>query len=286
MQQIALQIKNIQQAKQFDKSYYIFDEFGGSIGSGNDCSFIVQDSNNSINEKHAEITFDEGEFLITCIGDSEIFYNGSFSKLLAGYEMAINYGDSLKIGDIDFICISPSKIDTSLDKENISDIQSYNKLDSINLEPRGKVNGLNIESNDELLDNNTLQDIDSKLGLSNITQENIESKSLTKINILNLIKQDLNTLEKSIQIDNKYNTLDIENISTIINNILLLDSNKVINLAILSIIIKELDTPIFKDISGVSFIDFIANAIDSSLNNNKELIEQLLIKALQKYINN
>ncbi|RDU62930.1 hypothetical protein CQA53_08925 [Helicobacter didelphidarum] len=294
MEQIALQIKNIDKVKQCNMKHYIINEDGGSIGSGNECGFVLQSINGKIQAKHAEISFEEGSFVITCVEDSEIFYNDSFSKLALGYEVAINFGDTLKIGDVELLCISPDTIDTTLEyhKEDIKEVQTYNKLDNITIEPKGKVDGINLESTNMLDD--TIHNLNDTLEIApkqHITSDIINKDkdiTITKTNLKSFIRHTIDKLFtppiKRDSTSHSSKDKNMQDIEAIIENIPLLQSNKIINLLVLTLMIKELDTPIFEEISGISFVEYITQILQDAIEGNKEQIEQVLLKALSKYL--
>lgn len=271
--------------------YYLINEYGGSIGSGNECDLVIQDIGGKIQAKHVEITFEEGSFVITSVGDSEIFYNDSFSKLVAGYEVAISLGDTFKIGDIEFLCISPDKIDLMLEsqQEHIQEIQDYKKLDNILIEPRGKVDGINLESSNTL--DEATQSLDDTLDITPKQDSANDAKSTNdttfgEANLKSFINRAINELlTPSIKKDSThYNLKDKESVESLINNTSLLHSNKIINLLALSLMIKELDSPIFEEVSGMSFVEYLTQMLQNATEGDKEKVEQILLKALSKYL--
>ena len=93
MEQIAITAKHLNESHT-PLQYCIFDENGGTIGSDSTNNFCLQDT--EIQERHVSIQYEEGCFTIASIGDSNIFYNESFSALRAGYETTINLGDTFR----------------------------------------------------------------------------------------------------------------------------------------------------------------------------------------------
>lgn len=154
MEQIAITAKHLNESHT-PLQYCIFDENGGTIGSDSTNNFCLQDT--EIQERHVSIQYEEGCFTIASIGDSDIFYNESFSALRAGYETTINLGDTFRIGNYKFTIIDPKDIQEDFvdNKKILNEVARYNKLDALEIKPRGQVSGLH-------LDEEKIEDILSK----------------------------------------------------------------------------------------------------------------------------
>lgn len=142
--------------------YCIFDENGGTIGSDSTNSFCLEDS--QLQGQHINIQYEEGCFTIASIGESAIFYNESFSKLHAGYETTMELGDTFKAGHYRFSVIDPKDIQEDFidNKKIINEVAHYDKLDNLNIRPKGQIDGLHL--NEEKIEsilttNNDLEDL-------------------------------------------------------------------------------------------------------------------------------
>lgn len=81
--------------------------------------------------------------------------------------------------------------------------------------------------------------------------------------------------------------MNVEDLETIIVNIPLIKSTKLINILALGLISKELYSPIFEMMGNDkndSFVKYIQCAIQQSIKDDKSSLEFLLIKALEKYL--
>lgn len=282
--------------------YHIFDENGGTIGSGSTNSFCIYDS--QIKDKHANIQYEDGCFTISSIGDSDIFYNDSFSKLHSGYETIMELGDTFNIGNYKFNIIDPKDIkDDFLDtKKIINDIDPYYKLDDADIRPIDQISGLDIDDiklEDILNDNKILNDFmhnmqdaydiqDINDEIINIKKEDtIQNNTLTIKQIINILNNKLDNI-KHINIDLNGTTnkkLDAIKLETIIANKPLLESTELINTAILSIIIKELYNPVIESIDDNLIANMFNYIMIKNLQGDKTLLQYILVKALQSYLN-
>lgn len=271
----------------------IFNTEGGTIGSGNECNFCVQDKLGQIKPIHAKISYEEDSFTITPYENAEIFYNGSFSKMASGYETMINKGDTFKIGDINFRFVEAKNIQESAqnNKQYLEDIEKHKDFDEIEIEPRGK-SSINFNKNEELkeiLQSNNYKFIEEEKVNDSFLKEIIQKNpnSLEYENILkSLIKnlKDIKSKQQSSKINNDYSPINIKDFESIISNIPLIKSTRLINILALSLIAKELYTPIFEEMEENMFIKYLEAAIQNNIKEDKILFENLTLKALEKYI--
>lgn len=271
----------------------IFNTEGGTIGSGNECNFCVQDKLGQIKPIHAKISYEEDSFTITPYENAEIFYNGSFSKMASGYETMINKGDTFKIGDINFRFVEAKNIQESAqnNKQYLEDIEKHKDFDEIEIEPRGK-SSINFNKNEELkeiLQSNNYKFIEEEKVddsfLKEIIQKNpnsLEYENILKSLIKNL--KDIKSKQQSSKINNDYSPINIKDFESIISNIPLIKSTRLINILALSLIAKELYTPIFEEMEENMFIKYLEAAIQNNIKEDKILFENLTLKALEKYI--
>lgn len=271
----------------------IFNTEGGTIGSGNECNFCVQDKLGQIKPIHAKISYEEDSFTITPYENAEIFYNGSFSKMASGYETMINKGDTFKIGDINFRFVEAKNIQESAqnNKQYLEDIEKHKDFDEIEIEPRGK-SSINFNKNEELkeiLQSNNYKFIEEEKVddsfLKEIIQKNpnlLEYENILKSLIKNL--KDIKSKQQSSKINNDYSPINIKDFESIISNIPLIKSTRLINILALSLIAKELYTPIFEEMEENMFIKYLEAAIQNNIKEDKILFENLTLKALERYI--
>ncbi|HDZ5089472.1 TPA: hypothetical protein RTH07_001633, partial [Campylobacter jejuni] len=120
--------------------------------------------------------------------------------------------------------------------------------------------------------------------LKEITQNphSLEHENILKSLVKNL--KDIKTKQQSSKLDKDYSPINIKDFESIINNIPLIKSTRLINILALSLITKELYTPIFEEMEENIFIKYLEAAIQNNIKEDKILFENLTIKALEKYI--
>lgn len=292
-EKIGVIIENIEEVSTRDKMY-IFDKGGGFIGSDTQCSFCVQDKVNGIQNKHLKIGFEEGFFTIAPVEDAIVFYNESFSKMQGGFETIINKGDVFKISNIKFRFVDCKGIDEELfkNKEKLDNIERHDEIDENLLKPRGKVqfDFKEKENIKELIESKTNYDfIEEKVDNSFLNQSDkknpLEFEYQNILKTLDKILNELQMNQKITKLDEQYGELNIKDLEKIIANIPLIKSTKLINLIALSLISKELYSPIFEEMEEDIFIKYLKSAIQSNIKEEKDLFEKLAIKALEKYKN-
>ncbi|HDZ5086073.1 TPA: FHA domain-containing protein [Campylobacter jejuni] len=290
-EEIGITIENYDECINGSKTF-VFKTKGGSIGSGEDCTFRIQDKLEQIKNTHAIVSYEEGSFTIAPFEDSDIYYNKSFSKVPSGYEIIISIGDIFKIGNLEFRFVDAKSIKESIkeNKKYLEDIEKRNRFDEIEIEPRGKTS-INFDKNEELkeiLKNNDYKFIEKEKAddsfLKEITQNShsLEHENILKSLVKNL--KDIKTKQQSSKLDKDYSPINIKDFESIINNIPLIKSTRLINILALSLITKELYTPIFEEMEENIFIKYLEAAIQNNIKEDKILFENLTIKALEKYI--
>ncbi len=73
-----------------------FDEAGGTIGRGGDCTLVLTDDKRSVSRLHAKLEYDGQQFTITDHGTNPLRVNGSVVG--KGNSIAVKGGDQLSIG--------------------------------------------------------------------------------------------------------------------------------------------------------------------------------------------
>lgn len=271
----------------------VFDENGGLIGSDPQCTFCVQDKMGRVQSKHVKIAYEENFFTIAPVGDCAVFYNQSFSKMQGGYDTAINMGDVFKIGDVEFRFVDAKSAEQILTegKEQLQDIEKHKELDELVLKPRGQVSvNFNEKENiKELIEGkDNYAFIEERIDDSFLRQT--EKKDPLKFDYENILKslqkafKDLQTQQRSVKLNENYTDLNIKDLESIMANIPLVKSTKLVNTIVLSLIAKELYSPIFEEMEEDVFIKYLKIAIQGNIKEDKVLFENLVMKALQRYI--
>ncbi|WP_170999699.1 FHA domain-containing protein [Campylobacter aviculae] len=288
--QIGVIIENYEECESKIRSC-IFDIEGGFIGSGDECKFCIQDKLKQIKKIHAKISYEEDSFTITPIENAEIYYNGSFSKMSNSYDTMVNKGDIFKIGNINFRFVEAKNIEQNFqENKNQFEIEKYDEFDEIEIKPRGQTS-VNFNEKEELqntIKSNDYNFIEEKTGddfLKQIAQKDSNLFEYENILIsLTKIFKDLKTKQKSSKLNTDHSHLNIKELESIIENIPLIKSTKLLNMIALSMIIKELYSPIFEEMEENMFIKYLESALQNNIKEDKILFENLTIKALEKYI--
>ena len=118
---------------------------------------------------------------------------------------------------------------------------------------------------------------------------NINKQQTQDFQYANILKalqqslQDLKSKQKSATL-NEYANINIKDFESIIENIPLIKSTRLMNTLVLSLIAKELYSPIFEEMEEDIFIKYLQSAIQGNIKEDKILFENLAIKALENYI--
>lgn len=292
-EKIGVIIENLEKVLTKDKAY-IFDKEGGFIGSDSQCSFCVRDRENQIQNKHLKIGFEEGFFTITPVDDAVVFYNESFSKMQGGFETIIDKGDTFRISNVQFRFVDCKEIneESLRNKEQLDDIEKHIEIDDGLLSPRGKVHFdfKEKENIKELIEGKADYGFIEEKADSHFLNQ-IDKKNPLEFEYQNILKtldkalKELQMNQKSAKLNEQYGKLDIQDLEQIIANMPLIKSTKLINLLALSLISKELYSPIFEEMEEDMFIKYLQIAIQGNIKDEKVLFENLTIKALEKYKN-
>lgn len=73
-----------------------FDEFGGTIGRGQDCTLVLSDEKRSVSRLHAKLDFDNGSYRLTDQGTNPLRVNGN--AVGKGNSVILQAGDQISIG--------------------------------------------------------------------------------------------------------------------------------------------------------------------------------------------
>ncbi len=78
---------------------YSFDQFGGSVGRGDDNNWTLPDPDRKLSRKHFTIDFDGGGFWLTDLSSNGVYLNYAGERLEQGRRVRLNNGDHLRLGD-------------------------------------------------------------------------------------------------------------------------------------------------------------------------------------------
>ncbi|WP_290882822.1 hypothetical protein [Helicobacter sp.] len=223
-----------------------------------------------------------------------VFYNESFSKMQGGFETIINKGDTFRIANIRFRFVDYKEINEDFlkDKEAFKDIEKHNDTSEELLKPRGKIqfDFKEKENIKELIENKVdyafiEEKIDNGFSSQKDEKNPLEFEYQNILKTLDRSLKELQMKQKSATLNEQYGELDIKDLENIITNIPLIKSTKLINLLALSLISKELYSPIFEEMEENMFIKYLQVAIQGNIKEEKALFENLTIKALERYKN-
>lgn len=117
---LILKVTNSANVESGCQAYFIFDQNGGSVGSGKNNHWVIQDNNGNIQSDQARIEFRDNHYCLQVVGKNNIFINGGSISSHSGF-IRLNKADVIDIGNI--------KIKTYIDNEKDID------LNMLNLEP-------------------------------------------------------------------------------------------------------------------------------------------------------
>lgn len=276
-----------------------FKETGGYIGSDSSCQWVVQDVFNNIAPKHIHIKYAENNFGIAPVSNNELYLNNDFSPIRKGYYISLVVGDKFRIGEIEFLVVNEDEIDdTAEDEAVVEDIESYNKLDNIEIKPAGQQEGIKMD--DEISTESLVTDSEDVLGIGEefLKPEPVNSNNpvrhiiLTEDVLLNFIHEKCSDLllkhlkHSSALMDivqDEKSRLTVKDLEHIFSNYSLINDVRVINLLTLSILYKELNSPFFEELEQDSFEKIISTLVKKS-SSEQHMIERLLVRAIKKYI--
>lgn len=292
MQEICLKVKNIQSLDSQSTHHHIFDHRGGSIGSGSDNAWIINDKHNTIKNIQALINFEEGIFgLKPYDKESEIFLNDSFSPLYYAYETQVNIGDCFRIGNLEIEIMTPQAFVQESTKtqtlSDLGDLEPYDKLDHIDIQPKGVEENFNPVQEENI---DLLEEHDDILGLTQIqvapsTPPSIEKDYFVSYkNIQKMICQRVKTLQEQHSLTQPLsfdqNKLKMLELQSRIEHFSLIDDKEILNLTILSLLCESLQHPTLESLHPDFFEKSISEIIEECINGNGTLIKNALLNIL------
>ncbi|SMF29899.1 FHA domain protein [Alteromonadaceae bacterium Bs31] len=85
-----------------NQSSQTFSEQGGSIGRGEDNTWILQDPDKFLSSRHCELTSESGLYYLTDTSTNGTFLNGAAEPIGRGNRVPLNQGDVFELGDYKF----------------------------------------------------------------------------------------------------------------------------------------------------------------------------------------
>lgn len=77
-------------------------EQGGSLGRGDNNTWVLPDPDRFLSSRHCEFDYDSGRFYLTDVSTNGTFVNGAAEPLGRGVRVAVNTGDTVEIGEYQF----------------------------------------------------------------------------------------------------------------------------------------------------------------------------------------
>lgn len=293
MQEIYLKVVNVQELDVNSSNFHIFDERGGSIGSGSDNAWIINDKNNQIKNIQAQINFEEGIFgLKPYDKECKVFLNDSFSTLPYSYETQISFGDIFKIGEIQIKIMSKEEFlqeqDKSQSVDELGELGEYNAED-IEIESKGVEHNFNPTNNQEL---DLLQEDDDVLGLAQSQDTpsiipNIEKDYfVSHKNIQEMISKRVKSLQEQYtttqSLNFNQNKLKMLELESRLEHFSLIEDREILNLLVLSLLCKSLQNPILENLHPDFFEKSISEIIEDCINGNGNLLKNALLNILSQ----
>lgn len=87
---------------QLAKVCQIFTEQGGSIGRGEDNTWVVEDPERYISSTHTQIEYENGQYYLSDVSTNGTFINGSAEPVGNGNRVPLKDGDNFSMGDYEF----------------------------------------------------------------------------------------------------------------------------------------------------------------------------------------
>lgn len=80
-----------------------FSEGGGTIGRGQENTWVLDDPDRFMSSQHSEIIFHNGQYFLTDLSTNGTFFNGSSEPIGNGNRVNLNDGDRFVISDYEFL---------------------------------------------------------------------------------------------------------------------------------------------------------------------------------------
>lgn len=300
MEQICIRILNPSKLKKGLRPYCIVTNFGGIIGSDKECFWNIQDEEESIMPEHVRISYEEDCFGISSVNGAPIFLNKSFSPLMSSYDFAVNVGDSFSIGSLELCVASPEEARDLVENASVAleNINRYEKLDNVQLKLSGTVENFDAEDSqiiEKLVDNSDILGIaptmEGDFKEDSISSAQNKSVPVSKSEIMKLISKIAEDMQKDYSLKESTlfkasepsKLLTMKDIEYMVKNTHLIKSATLVNAAVLTMILNELDSPIFEEMGDNYFLKTILSGLSRSLGNDAENIERLCLRAIIKY---
>jgi len=86
-------------------------EQGGSLGRGENNTWILEDPDRFLSSRHCEISFEGGQYYLTDTSTNGTFVNGSAEPVGRGARVEIRDGDAFEVGEYKFAVSSNAEVD-------------------------------------------------------------------------------------------------------------------------------------------------------------------------------
>ncbi|MBL1276979.1 MAG: type VI secretion system-associated FHA domain protein TagH [Ectothiorhodospiraceae bacterium] len=100
---LAITILKSPQHVKNSQSQLTFSENGGTLGRGPDNTWVLDDPDKYMSSVHAQISFDNGQYMLTDLSTNGTFINEAAEPLGSGNTVALSEGDHFGISDYEFI---------------------------------------------------------------------------------------------------------------------------------------------------------------------------------------
>lgn len=291
MKEIYLKVMNVQSIEAKCSPFHVFNEHGGSIGSGSDNVWVINDKKSQIQNIQAQINFEEGVFGVKPYDkECKIFLNDSFSALPYSYETQIIIGDFLRIGELKIKIMSKEEFNQEQNKTHtlseLGELVPYNELDDDNFSG-GVVENFNpieeekidlLQEDDDILGLSKLEDLQSSFPSINrdyfVSYKNIQEMIYKKTKEL---QEQLTTTRSLNFSQDKLKMLELE---SRIKHFSFIEDREILNLIILSLLCESLKNPILENLHPDFFEKSISEIIEECINGNDNLLKNALLSIL------
>lgn len=98
----------------------IFGTAGGVIGRGEDCDWVIPDSDRLLSKRHARVSFQGGAFFLTDISGNGVSHRRSGARLPRGEPVPIKDGDTYVMGECELLARLVARSGNSIPKADRS----------------------------------------------------------------------------------------------------------------------------------------------------------------------
>lgn len=124
-----------------------FGEEGGTIGRGQDNSWVLDDPERFLSSVHCEIMFENGQFYLIDRSTNGTFFNGASEPIGKGEKLPIHHNDSFVLGDYEMLV-----------SEAASGVDALRHGQSVSGDPFGSVSAADMAHDDDIFSNSLPSD--------------------------------------------------------------------------------------------------------------------------------